>query len=170
MHDARDAEDALLLERGDHAELLAAWQPVILQRCRVRVRGDAAWDVAQDVCERLLGELARGKRYPVPYRVVVHKVVDWTVKDHFAGRPTHVALPDGWDPVSDDDDLGAFEQKHDLGVLFAELPAGDREVAELRYLEGLEIEQVAEELGKTRNAIDQALWRIHKRLREDIAA
>lgn len=52
MRDARDAEDALLLETGDHAGLLAAWHDVIVQRCLVRVRSDAAYDVAQDVCER----------------------------------------------------------------------------------------------------------------------
>ena len=40
---------------------------------------------------------------------------------------------------------------------------------ELRYLDGLEIEQIAERLGLTRNAVDQALHRGHKKLREDLA-
>jgi RNA polymerase sigma factor (sigma-70 family) len=169
MHDARDAEDALLLEQGDHATLLAAWQPTILQLCRLKVPGDPAWDVAQDVCERLLRELRRGKRYPVPYRVVVHNVVKWTVKEHFQGRRTDVPLPDDWDPATEDAGYRAFEADHDLGVLLAELPPGDREVAELRYCEGLEIDQIAERLGKTRNAVDQALWRANARLRRGLA-
>ena len=29
-----------------------------------------------------------------PFRVVVHKVVGWTVKDYFGGRDTTVALPE----------------------------------------------------------------------------
>src|SRR5262249_11417857 len=153
MRDARDAEDALLLETGDHALLLAAWQEVILQRCLVAVRGDAAYDVAQDVNERLLRELQRGKRDPVPYRVVVPNVVTWTLKDHFAGRPTHLPLPDNWDPVSDEDPYRVFEEDYDLERLFADLPDGDRAVATLRYREGLEIEQIAERLGKERNAV-----------------
>ena len=34
--------------------------------------------MTQNVFERLLKGLARGKRYRVPYRVVVHKVAEWT--------------------------------------------------------------------------------------------
>ena len=47
IHDARDAEDALLLQNGDHPALIAAWYDVIVQRCLARVAGPSAWDVAQ---------------------------------------------------------------------------------------------------------------------------
>ena len=103
MRDARDAEDALLLQNGDHAALIAAYHEIVVQRCRIAVRSDAGYDVAQNVFERLLKELARGKRYRVPYRVVVHKVVDWTVKEHFQGRPTDAPLPEGWDLADEAD-------------------------------------------------------------------
>ena len=54
-------------------------------------------DVAQDVEFRLFREFQAGKRYPgVPYRVVVHNVIGWTLADHFAGRPTDVPLPEDW--------------------------------------------------------------------------
>jgi RNA polymerase sigma-70 factor (ECF subfamily) len=165
MRDARDAEDALLLQTGDYETLLAAWYPVVVQRCRIRVRGDAAWDVAQDVCLRLLGELRRGKRYAVPFRVVVVQVVRWTVSDHFAGRPTDVPLDENWDAPSGGDPFGEFESRHDLAALLDELPPGDAEVARLRYLDGLEIDEIAARLGKARNAVDQALWRAHAKLR-----
>jgi DNA-directed RNA polymerase specialized sigma24 family protein len=39
-------------------------------------------------------------------------------------------------------------------------------VLELRYRDGREIDQIAEQLGLTRNAIDQALHRGHAKLRE----
>jgi RNA polymerase sigma factor (sigma-70 family) len=165
MTDARDAEDAYLLQIGDQAALIAAWYPVVVQRCLVRA-GVAGWDVAHDVVERLLGELQRGKTYRVPYRVVVHMVIGWTLKEHFQGLPTDVPLPDGWDHADAADDFAAFEQAFDLERLFAELPVGDQAVCRLRYLEGLEIEQIASRLGKERNAIDQSLYRAHKRLRE----
>jgi hypothetical protein len=42
---------------------------------------------------RLWSELRQGKAYSVPFRVVVHKVIGWTLSDYFAGRPTHVPLP-----------------------------------------------------------------------------
>lgn len=41
---------------------------------------------------------------------------------------------------------------------------------ELRYREGLEIDEIAERLDMTRNAVDQALHRGHSRLRERIGA
>ena len=93
MRDARDAEDALLLENGDHATLIAAYHQIVVQRCLVAVRSEAGFDVAQNVFERLLKELTKGKRYRVPYRVVVHKVVGWTIKEHFQGLLTDVPLP-----------------------------------------------------------------------------
>ena len=170
MRDARDAEDALLLQNGDHAALIAAYHEVVVQRCRIAVRSEAGYDVAQNVFERLLKELARGKRYRVPYRVVVHKVVDWTVKEHFQGRPTDVALPDGWDPADEADPYGSLGDDAALEDLFAELPEGTRRVLDLRYREGLEIDEIAERLGMTRNAVDQALHRGHSRLRERVGA
>jgi hypothetical protein len=39
--DARDAADDLLLGTRDHATLLAAYYPIIRQRCRLALRGDA---------------------------------------------------------------------------------------------------------------------------------
>ena len=164
MHDARDAEDAHLLERGDHAALIAAYEDVVVQRCLIATRGNEGYDVAQNVFLRLLQELDRGRRYAVPYRVVVHKVVDWTVKEHFADRPTDVALPEGWDPVDESDPYAEVDDS-DLDALWADLAEGDRRVLDLRYVQGLEIDEIAERLGKTRNAVDQALHRAHDKLR-----
>ncbi|MEO9176544.1 MAG: RNA polymerase sigma factor [Gaiellales bacterium] len=170
MRDARDAEDALLLQNGDHAALMAAYHPVIVQRCLVRVRSDAGHDVAQTVLERLYRELARGKRYSVPYRVVVHKVIDWTVKDYFQGRSTEIELPEGWDVADETDPYRPLEDDQVLEDLFAPLPEGARRVLELRYREGLELEEIAVRLDLKRNAVDQALHRGHARLRESIGA
>jgi RNA polymerase sigma factor (sigma-70 family) len=169
MRDARDAEDALLLQTGDHAQLIAAWYPVIVQRCRVRA-GAAGWDVAHNVIERLLAELQRGKRYGVRYRVVVHMVTGWTLKEHFQGLPTDAPLPEDWDLADSTDAFGEVGAEIDLELLFEELPDGDREICRLRYLDGIEIDEIGRRLGKARNAIDQSLHRAHKRLREIVSA
>jgi RNA polymerase sigma factor (sigma-70 family) len=166
MRDARDAEDALLLENGDHAGLIAAYHRVVVQRCLVALRSEAGYDVAQRVFERLLRELARGKRYRVPYRVVVHKVVDWTIKEHFQGVPTDVPLPEDWDLADEADPYQPLEDDDSLEQLFADLPEGARHVLELRYRDGLEIDEIAERLDMTRNAVDQSLHRGHAKLRE----
>ncbi|HSJ93783.1 MAG TPA: hypothetical protein VK896_07085 [Gaiellaceae bacterium] len=57
MHDARDAENIRLLAAADHATLLATYYPVVLERCRLRLPDPDAWEVAQRVALRLLGEL-----------------------------------------------------------------------------------------------------------------
>src|SRR6266436_2204523 len=131
--DARDAEDALLLETGDHEALLAAYFPVIRQRCLLNVRGDAAADVAQNVCLRLAAELCRGRRYRVPFRVVVHRCITWKIQEHLSGIRSDLPIPPDWDAVSSGDPYAEVEDDYDLHQLFSGLPEGDREVAELRY-------------------------------------
>jgi DNA-directed RNA polymerase specialized sigma24 family protein len=91
--------------------------------------------------------------------------VKWTIADYAAGRPTDVPLPERWEVVDGGDPFAEVVERDHLEELFAELPEGDREVARLRYLEGLSHEQIAERVGKTRNAIDQALWRAHAKIR-----
>jgi RNA polymerase sigma factor (sigma-70 family) len=166
MRDARDAEDALYLEAGDHARLIAAYYDVVLQRCLARVPGPSGWDVAHAAIARLLGELQRGRRYPVPYRVVVHQVVTWTIKEHWQGLPTDRPLPENWDQLTIEHGFSLFEQDFDLERLFGQLPVAQRAVCELRYRDGLEIDEIAQQLGKTRNAVDQALHNAHKKLKE----
>ncbi|MER3409925.1 MAG: hypothetical protein C4305_02495 [Thermoleophilia bacterium] len=167
MSHARDAEDARLLASGEYARLLAVYDPVIVQRCVAALKGSLdAEDVAQDVKLRLYRELRGGKTYPVPFRVVVHKVIDWTVKEYFDGRPTDVPVPEGWEPSSEDDSIGPMY----VESLIADLPPRDREVAALHLVEGLSPAQIAARLGMHRNAVDQALHRARVKLREALAA
>jgi RNA polymerase sigma factor (sigma-70 family) len=170
MTHADDARDFQLLENGDIATLLAIYEPVIHARCIARLKGHLdADDVAQDVRVRLLAEFNRGKRYGgLPYRVVVHKVIDWTLLDHFEGRPTEAPLPEGWEPAVGDD-VDETVSRYYLESLFARLPERARQVCELRYLKLREPDEIAAELGIDRNAVDQAVFRAHRALRELIA-
>ena len=170
MHDARDAEDNRLLEAGDHKLLLAAYFHAVRERCFLRLRDrDAGDEGAQRVFERLAAELARGRTYPVPFRVVVHMVTDWTLRGFYAGAKQDDPLPEGWDPEAPD----AYERvdaRLDLDLLLADLPPRQREVAVLLYREGLSHDQIAERLGVNRNAVDQALHNAHKKLAEKLRA
>jgi RNA polymerase sigma factor (sigma-70 family) len=167
MPDARDAEDTRLLDANDYSRLLATYYRVVVERCRLRLPDADAYEVAHNVMERLLRELTAGKRYPVPFRVVVHNVTTWKIKE-FQTRGRVEILPDGWDPESGEDPFQPFEQGHDLLLLFAGLPERVRAVMELRYLEGLEIGEIARRLGISRNAVDQALHRGHATIRESV--
>jgi RNA polymerase sigma factor (sigma-70 family) len=160
MHDARDAEDKRLLDAGEHQLLVESYYGVILDRCRARVRneGDAV-DVAAEVVIRLLGELKRGKTYAVPFRVVVHQVTSWKIKEFFTpGRVTEVELNELLGG-SHDGGFASVESDFDLERLFAELPPRDHEIATLRWRKGMEIEEIAANLSLKRNAVDQSLHR-----------
>lgn len=162
MHDARDAEDRRLLEAGEFSRLVEAYYGVIVGRCRARVPGLDALDVACAVAERLLAELKRGKTYPVPYRVVVHNVVSWTIKRYFErGKLELVELRDEHEG---DDPIAMIEAELDVAALLVELPGREREVAELRILHGLDPEAIAERLHIERNNVDQAWHRAKTRL------
>ncbi len=166
MHHARDAEDKRLLETGEHKLLLSAYFDPVRERCFLRLRDRAAGEeAAQQVFVRLFEELRRGRTYPVPYRVVVWKVVEWTLGGFWHGAKDDATLPEDWDLAAPDAYAG-WEADHDLALLFADLPPRERDVLDLRYREGLAPEQIAERLGMTRNAVDQALHRGHLKLRE----
>src|SRR5215212_1940787 len=168
MHDARDAEDKRLQDAGEHKLLLAAYFHAVRERCFLRLRDrDAGDEAAQRVSERLAAELSRGGTYPVPFRVVVHMVTEWTLRGFYAGAKQDDSLPEGWDPEAPD----AYERvdaRLDLELLLADLPQRQREVAELLYREGLTHEQIAERLNLKRNAVDQALHNAHRKLAEKL--
>ena len=153
--------------------LLEGYFESIILRCRVRCRTeDDALDCAQSVALRLLSELKRGRRYSVPYRVVVHKVIEWTTKGFYErGRAILVELDENVpeDVFRAPSEYGDVETQYDLERALAKLPTGDREVARMRLVEGEEIDDIAQALGKKRNAVDQALHRACKALRESFA-
>lgn len=166
MHDARDAEDNRLLEAKEHTQLLENYVYLVQEWVSLRVRDRAAAEeVVQRVFLRLANELAGGRTYAVPYRVVVWNVVNWTARGYEWAPKEADTLPDGWEGVAPD----AFEEweaEHDLGVLIADLPDRDREVLDLLHREGLSPLQAAERLGIERNAVDQAAYRGHRRVAE----
>src|SRR4051812_10300941 len=150
-----DAFDKEQFDAGRIDVLLAKYRPIVVGRCIAKLRGHPdAEDVAQDVYLRLLGEFHRGKGYgDVPYRVVVHQVIGWTLKDYFAGRSTSTPLPDDFaaPEAPPDDRLTRLT----LASAFEALPAGDGVVLTLRYIYGLEPGQIALKLRKKPNAISQ---------------
>ena len=167
MHDARDAYDNQLLDEGRYKELVAGYFDTVRARARARAKNvHDAEEIASRVFLHLLEELGAGKRYNAPFRVVVHKRIVWMSADYYRQKPKDAELGD-WDAVAADE-IASWEQHHDLEQLFATLPERERQVCTLRYLLGWMHEQIAEKLEMTRNAVDQALWRAHKKLREQL--
>ncbi|MBD0328944.1 MAG: sigma-70 family RNA polymerase sigma factor [Thermoleophilia bacterium] len=102
--------------------------------------------------------------------MVARKVVHWTAQGHDWRTKPDSSLPEGWDPPDPGDPLEHWLAEHDMRALLAELPEGQRVVAERIHLDGLSHQQVAAELGITRNAVDQRLHNAHRNLAESLAA
>jgi RNA polymerase sigma factor (sigma-70 family) len=162
--DAQDKRDRELLARGAIDELLSQYVDSIRARCRNRcgVHGD---DVAQHVALRLWRELVDGKhRHGKPFREIVNGVVYFACKG-FDGAKFDDDTPfedwmEGFESGSTPDTVDDVVFRLDLEDFVSSLPPSDGEVARLRFIERLEIDQIAEATGKKRNAIDQALHRI----------
>ena len=84
--------------------------------------------MAAEVAIRLLDELKRGRKYTVPYRVVVNKVIDWKLNEHYApAKAKQVELGDH--DAQAEDPYVEFEADYDLAVLLEELPPREYDVA-----------------------------------------
>src|SRR3954464_7266740 len=165
MHDARDAEDQRLLEAGEHKLLLAGYFTPVRDRCFFRLGTREAGDeAAQRVFLRLLRELRSGKSYPVPFRVVVWMVTEWTLRG-FYRRPPEDELPEDWD-AEGPDAYAEWETDYDLVALFRDLPQRQRQVLDLRYRLGLTPAEIAAELGIEANAVHQAPPKGHPKLKD----
>jgi RNA polymerase sigma factor (sigma-70 family) len=165
MHDARDAEDQRLLDAREHKLLLAGYFTPVRDRCFLRLGSREAGDeAAQRVFLRLWTELRSGKSYRVPFRVVVWMVTEWTLRG-FRDGSRELQLPEGWD-VPAPDAYAEWEEDYDLAALFADLPARQRQVLDLRYRLGLTPAEIAERLGIEPNAVHQAIHNGHSKLTE----
>lgn len=166
--DAEDAYDDMLLGQGRHAELLARHYEALRERTRLHVPAPDCDDVLQAALERLVKGLQKGRTHPVPFRVVAHKVLGWSIADRHkaaAGRAGAVVESDLVDPV---DDHEGVEMRLTVDAIIASLPEGDRVPTRLRFVEGCEISEIARRLGRTRNAIDQALFRGRNHLKREL--
>lgn len=166
---ARDEEDARLLEAGDHAALLAAYYPTILLRLRTRrLPLDEAEEVRQRVVEHLLRELRTGKKFDIPFRVVVHQRTTWTLLDYFKERQRQPGELVG-DQAVVSPELEGVEANLDFERLVEDLPPRERQVGVLRWQHGLDVPEIGEALGMKANAVHQALFRAHEKLRKSLA-
>lgn len=175
MEDARDAEDQRLLEAGEHSALVESYYGVMLDRCRTRLwTADEQTAVAADAAIRLLAELKRGRRYRVPFRVVVHQVVGWKIKEHFEhvkSKSNEVELEEWMHEASTDGTRPVEELIADQGfeAFVAGLTELEEQVIRLRYNDDLDFGEIAVILGKEPNAVHQTHHRALEKLRRAAA-
>lgn len=168
-------DDATLLDEGRHVELLARHVDDVRTHVALalwrRHHDEHLDEIVQRALERLARELQAGRRYAVPYGVVVRMVCRWAVRgwaDEFAAERARDGGDIDGEAASAVRAPDAFEEI-EMSVVFedaiAPLPDGDREAARLAWLDGVPPAQIAERLGCSRNAVDQRLHRVRTHLR-----
>ena len=159
-----------MLEAGEFSLLVESYYGVMLDRCRARIWPEAdALAVAAEVAIRLLSELKRGRRYRVPFRVVVHKVIGWKINEHFAPAKAQEVELEEWLKEASTDSATELERDSGFEVFLEGLTELEQEVVRLRYLEDLDFQEIATRLGKAPNAVHQIHHRALTKLRRDAA-
>ncbi len=166
MHDARDEEDRRLLEAGRFTELVESYYGAMLDRTRIGTRTEAdSIAVAADAAIRLLSELKRGRRYRVPFRVVVHQVTTWKIKEHYAPpRIQEIELQEWLDGASTESE-SELEADAGFDALLEGLTELEQTVLRLHYGERLDFQEIAARLEKEPNAVHQIHYRALEKLR-----
>ncbi len=169
LHDARDAEDTRLLDAGETNALAERYYGVIGDRCLLLLRNrEAADDVAHEVVLRLMSELRHGRRYRVPFRVVVHKVIGWKVKEHQQSIRYDEVIDDWLHHASTASDLPLDA---DLGfeAMLVGLTELEQQVIRMHYNDDLDFREIARRLDKEPNAVHQIHHRALEKLRRRAA-
>jgi RNA polymerase sigma-70 factor (ECF subfamily) len=147
-------------------------RPLVLRYCNPRVRG--SWvtgeDVAQEVCLGVLAALPsyRGHR---PFLAFVYGIAAHRVADVYRLAARRPAVSVAEVPDAPTTDAGPEERalQHELSALLARLlgslSAQQRQVVQLRVVDGLTAEETADAVASTPGAVRVAQHRALQRLR-----
>jgi RNA polymerase sigma-70 factor (ECF subfamily) len=168
--DALLAVRCQLGERAAFDELIRRWAEP-LRRYALRVVGEtgAADELAQEIWLGVLQGMRR-LQDPLRFRSWLFGIAHRRLMDHLRGR---YAAPDGAVEVAEEIDAGLPDPDRDLEARELErglqrLPAFEREVLSLFYLEELSLAEVAQVLAIPVGTVKSRLFRARKLLRLEI--
>jgi RNA polymerase sigma-70 factor, ECF subfamily len=158
----------------NYEELYCAHRPRVLRLCRLLLSDpDEAHDVSQEVFVKVLHQLsASGEEVawgPWLNRVTVNACRDrwraaWWRRWRDEPHGFDEAAFSGDSPTPEQEALGA-ERRAEIWRAFRGLPARQREVFALRFLEECSTEETAEALGVTGGSVKRHLFRAVQRMR-----
>ncbi|NHN56642.1 sigma-70 family RNA polymerase sigma factor [Calidifontibacter sp. DB0510] len=160
-------------------QLMAGVHRIALRYARARLgrysgTGDAASDIAQEVCVAVLTALPRYADRGAPFEAFVYRIAARKVAD--LQRDIY-RLPAPTDEVPDTEDLAPgpeavalnLETAAELGRLLDALSEQHREILVLRVAVGLSAEETASALGMSAGAVRVAQHRALTKLRQLVA-
>ncbi|HKB81561.1 MAG TPA: sigma-70 family RNA polymerase sigma factor [Thermoanaerobaculia bacterium] len=127
---------------------------------RVRER-QTAQDLTSEVFQQALANLPRFEWRGAPFAAWLYRIAANAVADHFQKTSREVAPPPGLDPAEETD----IERRVMLFGMVDKLPAEQRRVIILRFAEGKNIREVAQQIGRSEGAVKQLQWRALQNLR-----
>ena len=153
----------------DIDRLYRTYGPMVLRRCRRLLRDeDQALDAMQDVFARLLQHGDRlTDQYPssLLYRMATNLCLN-RLREH-RGRPPSQPLEDASDElVQRVAHCGEVEARSLLDTIFRRHKDGTRTIAILHYLDGMTLEETAQETGLSVSGVRKRLSALRKTLQE----
>ena len=124
-----------------------------------------AEDVTSEVFEQALTNLATFEWRGVPFVAWLYRIASNTLADHWKreGRDSHELPPD----VPDEREHQELERRVSLYQLVDRLPDAQRQVIQMRFVEGRSIREVAVALDRSEGAVKQLQLRALENLRKD---
>jgi RNA polymerase sigma-70 factor, ECF subfamily len=169
----READERLLIEaaRNDpsrFAELYEANFGRVYAFVESRVRNRAeAQDITSDVFHKALANLASFEWRGAPFaawlfRIAANMIADRSMR---TARERGMAKLDDPPATATPPDLELVERRARLFRLVNSLPADQRRVVNLRFIEEKSIQEIAHEMGRTTGAVKQLQFRALENLR-----
>jgi RNA polymerase sigma-70 factor (ECF subfamily) len=169
----RDLAAAALRDDAAFAALYARYAPAVFRYLLtyVELREDAA-DLTQMVFLRCLEALPRYQYRGIPFRAWLFRIARNAACDAYRRRrrvlPWEHVPPQLLPRTDDDPEAVALRREalNDLRVLVAGLDATQQELLALRFAGQLTVREIADVLGKSEGAVQQAIRRLVLALRE----
>jgi RNA polymerase sigma-70 factor (ECF subfamily) len=152
----------------DVTAITLRYGPMVLRRCRQLLRNDdEALDACQDVFVRIVERQATlDARYPssLLYRIATNVCLN-RIRDR--GRKPETADQEPLDRIAAADEVGpGTEARLLLDRLFQRHPVSTRTIAVLHHIDGLTLDEVAEETGLSVSGVRKRLRRLRQTLVE----
>ncbi|HUJ13321.1 MAG TPA: RNA polymerase sigma factor [Thermoanaerobaculia bacterium] len=132
---------------------------------RVRNRQEAQ-DLTSQVFERALANIGRFEWRGTPFAAWLYRMAANAIADHYHALSRELHVPRTPDVAGDETER--IELRTLLSRSIDKLPAEQRRVVTMRFLEERSIREIAEKLGKSEGAIKQLQWRALQKLRADM--
>jgi RNA polymerase sigma-70 factor (ECF subfamily) len=129
---------------------------------RVRRREEAE-DITSDVFHQALAKIRSFEWRGVPFSAWLIRIAANAITDRWrrTARESDDPVPDDLEDTNAED----LEQRAALSQLVESLPAEQRRVVSMRFVEQKSIREIAQEIGKTEGAVKQLQFRALQKLR-----